>query len=997
MKKQILKSVLCLSLSAALVFGEASAVLAEPASVSETETQATDVEAKTETAIEETTETQADESVDTNPLQETDTQPEADQTVVPEAQDADSASAEDVDAVGEKIVPPYTLADVTGLAYDAVNKLVVWNKVPGATRYFYEITYTNAAGVEVKEESGNTANVYLNLDDMDLTTDQAYTIKVAAVNWNELYLVAADVAGIYTDQWDPASQKWIDGIYSYDAATGAYTLLYMEGRDFDELSSKQVTDANGQTSRVYTLYKYPASVNWALIAAAPKTSAEQNVKYTAVTALGGVALKEINRGTGSAVFAVTPSKVQDWETIQFEYSNNAEFKSDSAKKWFKYSGNADANGEYSVSLSDFTAGDVIYVRARTYNPSFSQGNGYSAYVTTNYAVPKAVLANVNVTVDASSIRLDPVSGDGKVTGYEYQRKNGKKWIGLAKQGSAYTDAGLKADTKYTYRVRGYAYNQNTGKTTYTDWKKVSAYTWGAALKLKASAASSTAIKLTWSKIAKAEGYEIYRYDTTSNGYDYTKGEYDDVFSNATLIKTIKKSKTVKYTDKKLEKGNEYHYLVRAYRTVGKQKYYINGAASLRLDGYGTINGLNSYYKSTGQLVVTWNKATGISGYKVEKKNPATGQWTAYKSLKKSATSVTLPKVTVGMESEIYRIKSVNKTAVYDMTGDITVEPVLAAVKNVKAVQTAEGVKVTWSKVAGADYYQVFRTTKEADSYDKTTKTYQDIVGNLVVEAVFDVSSSTNLVPKSVAQNSHIINGQTVTTTDYTYDPNLKVAYNGELYNDLTSYSTNQITGTSVIDKPVTVQKLVRKDSDPNYTKATDPEYYTNGSGFYTYSDRAEYKKNADGSLMTETAVKARGPEAGNQYYYYVVAYAKPANGSNENNETTSSIGCTKGAKVVYTKKTAKAAKVSSVKSSKKATATISIKTAKGAKGYAIYRSAKKNGTYVQVGTTTKKTFTDNNVVGGKTYYYKVASYVTSENGTYVYSKLSAAKSVKVKK
>ena len=44
-----------------------------------------------------------------------------------------------------------------------------------------------------------------------------------------------------------------------------------------------------------------------------------------------------------------------------------------------------------------------------------------------------------------------------------------------------------------------------------------------------------------------------------------------------------------------------------------------------------------------------------------------------------------------------------------------------------------------------------------------------------------------------------------------------------------------------------------------------------------------------------------------------------------------------------------------------------------------------------------ESYTDNNVTGGKTYYYKVASYKTSENGTYVYSKLSSAKKVKIKK
>ncbi len=60
------------------------------------------------------------------------------------------------------------------------------------------------------------------------------------------------------------------------------------------------------------------------------------------------------------------------------------------------------------------------------------------------------------------------SGSGTITGYQYQRKNVKKWVTLAQQGDNYTDKGLKADTKYTYRVRGYIYNDTTKKTSYTD-------------------------------------------------------------------------------------------------------------------------------------------------------------------------------------------------------------------------------------------------------------------------------------------------------------------------------------------------------------------------------------------------------------------------------------------------------------------------------------------------------------------------------------------------
>lgn len=58
------------------------------------------------------------------------------------------------------------------------------------------------------------------------------------------------------------------------------------------------------------------------------------------------------------------------------------------------------------------------------------------------------------------------------------------------------------------------------------------------------------------------------------------------------------------------------------------------------------------------------------------------------------------------------------------------------------------------------------------------------------------------------------------------------------------------------------------------------------------------------------------------------------------------------------------------------------KKASGAKGYKIYRSTKKNGTYKLVKTTNKTSFTNKKLTSNKTYYYKVKAYKTVKNKTY---------------
>ena len=74
------------------------------------------------------------------------------------------------------------------------------------------------------------------------------------------------------------------------------------------------------------------------------------------------------------------------------------------------------------------------------------------------------------------------------------------------------------------------------------------------------------VKLTWNKVKKAEGYEIYiatwKYASTGNKY----GEYE-------REETVKSANGTEYMDKYLSKGAKYFYKIRAYRTVDGVKVY----------------------------------------------------------------------------------------------------------------------------------------------------------------------------------------------------------------------------------------------------------------------------------------------------------------------------------------------------------------------------------------------------------------------------------------
>lgn len=78
-------------------------------------------------------------------------------------------------------------------------------------------------------------------------------------------------------------------------------------------------------------------------------------------------------------------------------------------------------------------------------------------------------------------------------------------------------------------------------------------------KLMNHAAGATSIKNTWKRVKGADGYEIFRSAKF-------KGKYKKV-------KTIRKGKTVSWTNKKLKCDKSYYYKVRAYKEVGEDKEY----------------------------------------------------------------------------------------------------------------------------------------------------------------------------------------------------------------------------------------------------------------------------------------------------------------------------------------------------------------------------------------------------------------------------------------
>lgn len=798
-----------------------------------------------------------------------------------------------------------------------------------------------------------------------------YDVKTEKITWNkvvgatEYVITLKDSEGYsYSYDWGTSNlyiskgtfegENWINeaGKKKYvSSLNGAYSvsIVARDRESYYVVQSKGDTSYYDSVNKKYIYLKYPAGPAGTAVI---QVEAERKKVTNSITALPGIVLKEVQEGY-VCFKAVGSFKLNLNESISFEYSNNAAFQSNSAKGF--YSGRtstSDENAIVRVPLSPFAPGDTVYVRARVYNGEYRLPNQsytyssdkYGAYTkTVTYSVPKAKIGNVRNVAEPDKIALTANLKEGTATGYQFAKKVKSGWVTLGTQTSnTYIDKGLNKNTKYQYRVRSYYYNKYTKKTIWSDWYTTEAVTWGAAMNLKAEAAGATSAKLSWKPVAGAEGYEIYRYDMESASNTTEKGQGLEFHSTGTLVKSVKNKKLKSYTDKKLIKGQSYTYVVRAYRTIDKKKCYIEDQANVYLKAK-NLNVISQYYMASGSKTVTWQKMTGIKGYYVERYDKVTKQYTTISTLKAKAASYTFPKQDIGSDSVQYRIRPFDGTTIYDGSSFL-VEPSLATVKNVKAVRSNNGIQVSWQPVAGAEYYYVYRTTDSGLNYNKTTKTYS-CKGEMIYEAALNTAGCQPELGKRD-------------------------------YNSYGTYRTYKIKGTSVRDATLTY-KTTAEDAKGDYIKIG---------------------KTPDGKTLyqTEEVIYNEGPEPGNNYYYYVVAVARAANGSYDYS-TVTSIGCTKPASVNYTNAVAKkVSKITSVSSKKKGKVTVKYKKVSGVDGYAIYRSTKKKGTYTMVGTSTKTSFTDASAQSGKTYYYKVASYVKGEAKANVYSAKTAAKKVKVK-
>lgn len=272
-----------------------------------------------------------------------------------------------------------------------------------------------------------------------------------------------------------------------------------------------------------------------------------------------------------------------------------------------------------------------------------------------------------------------------------------------KSGTAYADVPYDYDFwqySSTSKVDGYSGNLDTNFW----YKDTSIKTTG----LKATAESATGpVTLSWSEAADdVTGYRVYRYDPDQDKYVY-----------------LKSTTSRKYTDEDVTSGKTYQYKVRCYWTIGGTNYYGNYSSVVSVTTPpAKVSGVSTAVRSSTYLTLSWDKVSGASGYRIYRYN--TDAQAYEKVITLTSGSTVSYKITGLAAAKEYQFK----VRAYRKVDGVTTWGSASAAykdstkpgqtKSLKAATKSSAVTLTWSKVARAGGYRIYRYNSKTKKYEK---------------------------------------------------------------------------------------------------------------------------------------------------------------------------------------------------------------------------------------------------------------------------------------
>lgn len=346
--------------------------------------------------------------------------------------------------------------------------------------------------------------------------------------------------------------------------------------------------------------------------------------------------------------------------------------------------------------------------------------------------------------------------------------------------------------------------------------------------------------IKWSRLYGHQGYVIERAPLYSNG---KPGTFTRIATNTT-------SNVIMYTDTKAQMGKAYAYRVRQFTTVSRTRYTspCSGNKGVFVLGKTTLtSGTAAMSGSQPTIRLRWNAVANATEYRVYRSTSQNGTYTQVGT----STSTTFLDKVPAKSQYFYKVRAAKSYGGQTYVGTYSaakqfgfmVPPSTLKAESVNSTS----VKLTWSKVTGADGYAVYSSTDEGGPYTciarttansrsvkpATTRglsyykvrsytykngvyTYSD--GYSDVAAIFPLTAPAGVAGKSNNNNGNVrVTWRTVPNAE-TYKVYYSTTANGT-YKECGESSTNSKTLTNLPKAYKTIYfkvRAVRKDSTSNY-------------------------------------------------------------------------------------------------------------------------------------------------------------------------------------
>jgi len=311
---------------------------------------------------------------------------------------------------------------------------------------------------------------------------------------------------------------------------------------------------------------------------------------------------------------------------------------------------------------------------------------------------------------ATSIKLSWTSVSG-ANGYEVFRSLSATgtytWLANAFT-TSYTNSGLTTGTTYYYKVK--ARDTTKVPTVYSAYTSVIAakpvLVLGIPTNLSVSIPTSTSIKLSWTNVSGANGYEVFRSLSATGTYTWLANAF-----------------TTSYTNSGLTTGTTYYYKVKARNTTKVPTVYSAFSSVIAAKPVlvlGVPTNLSVSTPTATSIKLSWTSVSGANGYEVFRSLSATGTYTWLANA--FTNSYTNSGLTTGT-TYYYKVKARSTTQVptiYSVYSSvIAAKPVLVlgVPTNLSvSTPTATSIKLSWTNVSGANGYEVFRSLSATGTY-----------------------------------------------------------------------------------------------------------------------------------------------------------------------------------------------------------------------------------------------------------------------------------------